>query len=112
MQIELDASNQTLGRLSSKVAAILRGKNLASYNPSELPKNEVILRNIDKMRFTGLKFNQKLYHHYSGYHSGIKSTKLSDLWKTRPEHVIRQMVYRMLPKNRLRDKVIKNLKFK
>lgn len=112
MTIEIDATNQTLGRLSSKVAFVLRGKNLASYQPNEMPKNEVVLRNIEKARFTGLKLENKLYHHYSGFHGGIKSHKLSELWKTKPEYVIRRMVYRMLPKNKLRDKIIKNLKFK
>ena len=112
MTFELDATNQTVGRLASKVASILRGKNLATYEPSELPKNQVLLKNINKIRFTGLKFQDKKYYHYSGYHSGIKATNLSELWETRPEYVIRKTVYNMLPKNKLRDKIIKNLKFR
>ena len=112
MIFELDAKNQTLGRLASKIAFILRGKNLASYIPSELPKNEVILKNIKEVKFTGMKYQDKKYYHYSGYHSGIKARKLSELWESRPEYVIRRVVYNMLPKNKLRDKIIKNLKFK
>lgn len=112
MQYEIDATNQALGRLASKIAFILRGKNLATYQPNELPKNQITLKNIDKIRFTGLKFKDKEYHHYSGYHSGIKTRTLSELWQMRPERVIRQVVYNMLPKNKLRDKIIKNLKFK
>ena len=112
MVFELDATNQTLGRLASKIAIILRGKNLATYEPSKLPKSQVVLKNINKIQFTGLKFQDKKYYHYSGYHSGIKATKLSELWKMRPEYVIRKTVYNMLPKNKLRDKIIKNLNFK
>ena len=110
-KVEIDATNETLGRLSSKIALLLRGKNLPTYEPSELPKNEVVLKNIDKIRFTGLKLENKRYYHYSGYHSGLKTKKLSDLWKDKPQNVIRHTVYRMLPKNKTRDKIIKNLKF-
>ncbi len=108
---EIDATNETLGRLASKIAVALRGKNLVSYKPEVLPKVEVIVKNPEKVRFTGSKFSQKTYYHYSGYHSGIRARKLSELWATRPTHVIRECVYRMLPKNKTRDKIIKNLKF-
>ncbi|OGN06466.1 MAG: 50S ribosomal protein L13 [Candidatus Yanofskybacteria bacterium RIFCSPHIGHO2_02_FULL_38_22b] len=108
---EIDATNQTLGRLASKVAIVLRGKNLPSYEPNKLPENEVIVKNLKGARFTGNKFNQKKYYHYSGYHGGIKARKLSELWESKPEQVLRGMVYNMLPVNRTRDKIIKNLKF-
>jgi large subunit ribosomal protein L13 len=111
-QVTIDATNETLGRLASKIAVLLRGKNMASYQPEVLPEVEVMVKNADKVRFTGSKFNTKTYYHYSGYHSGIRARKLSELWATRPTHVIRECVYRMLPKNKSRDKVIKNLKFK
>ena len=111
MTYELDATNQSLGRLASKVAIILRGKNLASYAPNKLPTNEVVIKNLKNARFTGNKFDQVKYYHYSGYHSGIKARKLSELWETKPQEVFRKMVYTMLPTNRTRDKIIKNLKF-
>lgn len=110
-KFEIDATNETLGRLASKIAVALRGKNLASYKPEVLPKVEVIVKNPEKVRFTGSKFNQKVYYHYSGYHSGIKARNLSELWITKPTHVIKECVYRMLPKNKTRNKIIKNLKF-
>jgi large subunit ribosomal protein L13 len=110
--VEIDATNETLGRLSSKIAVLLRGKNLVSYKPEVLPEVEVKVSNAEKVRFTGSKFANKTYYHYSGYHSGIRARKLSELWETRPTHVIRECVYRMLPKNKTRDKIIKNLKFK
>lgn len=111
MKYEIDATNQTLGRLASKVAFVLRGKNLASYQPNEMPKNEVVLKNIDKIRFTGLKLKNKIYYKYTGYHSGIKAKKLSELWEKKPQFLVRQSIYNMLPKNKLRNKIIKNLKF-
>lgn len=111
-KVEIDATNQTLGRLASKIAVVLRGKDKASYQPEVLPEVEVLVKNADKVRFTGSKFSTKTYYHHSGYHSGIRARKLSELWATRPTHVIRECVYRMLPKNKTRDKIIKNLKFK
>lgn len=108
----VDAANQSFGRVASKVAAILRGKSSPAYQPHILPNVEVKITNLNKIKFTGSKFNQKVYYHYSGYHSGIRARKLSELWATRPEYVMRQSIYRMLPKNKLRDKIIKNLKFK
>ena len=110
-KVELDAKNQTLGRLASRAAVMLRGKDKPSYMPEKLANVEVVVKNLDKVRFTGNKLADKVYYHYSGYHSGIRARKLSELWATRPKYVFREMVYRMLPKNRSRDKIIKNLKF-
>ena len=110
--IEIDATNQTLGRLSSKIAFVLRGKNLPSFQPEVLPQVEVTVTNAEKVKFTGGKLNKKIYYSYSGYHGGIRAKKLSDLWEEKPTHVIKECVYRMLPKNKTRDKIIKNLKFK
>ena len=111
MKYEVDATIQSLGRLATKIATLLRGKNLASYTPNKLPDSMVIVKEIKKAKFTGDKINQKKYHHYSGYHGGIKSRSLKELWATKPEHVLQGMVYRMLPTNRTRDKIIKNLRF-
>ncbi|MDP3792996.1 MAG: 50S ribosomal protein L13 [bacterium] len=111
MKYTVDAKDESLGRLASKIAIVLRGKNLPSYQPNKLPDNEVVVKNLKGAKFTGKKFNQKKYYHYSGYHSGIKARKLSELWESKPEQVLRGMVYTMLPVNRTRDKIIKNLKF-
>ena len=112
MKHTVDATNQSLGRLATQIAGFLRGKNLASYKPNVMPDNIVIVKEIKKAKFTGDKINQKQYHHHSGYHSGIKTRSLKELWVLKPEHVLRGIVYRMLPKNRTRDKIIKNLRFK
>lgn len=111
MQYTINAKNESLGRLASKIAIVLRGKNSVSYTPNKLSGNEVVVKNLKDAKFTGNKFNQKKYYHYSGYHSGIKARKLSELWETKPNEVLRKMVWRMLPINRSRDKIIKNLKF-
>ena len=74
-KVEIDATNETLGRLASKIAVLLRGKNLASYQPEVQPQIEVMIKNADKVRFTGSKLANKTYYHYSGYHSGIRARK-------------------------------------
>lgn len=107
----MDATNESLGRLASKTALILRGKTIPSYTPNKMPETEVVITNLRKAKFTGNKLKQKKYHHYSGYHSGIKTRSLDELWKSKPEHVFREMVLRMLPDNRQRKVIIKNLKF-
>ena len=111
MKYELDATNQSVGRLATKISELLRGKNLASYAPNVIPQSEVIIKNIGKIKFTGAKLQKKVFYHYSGYHGGMKEKKLSELWATKPQFVIRQSVYRMLPKNKMRNKIIKNLKY-
>ncbi len=111
MKYELDATNQTIGRLATQISTLLRGKNLASYAPNIMPRSEVTVKNIDKIKFTGSKFQKKVFYHYSGYHGGLKERKLSGLWAQNPKLVVRKSVYGMLPKNKLRDKIIKNLKF-
>ena len=111
MKYELDATNQTLGRLATKVATLLREKNLPSYTPNKLPESEVVVKNLKNARFTGSKFDDKKYYKFSGYHGGIKARKLSELWDKKPEYLFKGIVYTMLPTNRTRDKIIKNLKF-
>ena len=90
----------------------MRGKHLPSYTPNKMAELDVVVKNLDKAKFTGDKFNQKVYHSYSGYHGGIRTRSLSELWARDPREVLRRVVYRMLPVNRSRDKVIQHLKFK
>ena len=111
MTYRVDATNRSLGRIATEVATLLREKNLASYTPNKLPTSEVVVKNLKNAKFTGSKFTDKKYYHYSGYHGGIKARSLKELWASKPEEVLRKMVYTMLPTNRTRDKIIKNLKF-
>ncbi len=105
----LDAANQSLGRLASRIAVILRGKTHPNYQPYLMPTDKVVVTNINQIKFTGKKLKQKTYYHYSGYPGGLKARKLADVFAKNPQRVLRLAVYRMLARNRLRDKIIKNL---
>ena len=108
----IDATNQSLGRLASKVAVILRGKNNPSYQPNVMPQEKVVVDNIGKIKFTGKKAQQKIYYHYSGYPGGMKARKLETMFEKDPKKVLRLAVYRMLAPNKLRAKIIRNLEIK
>lgn len=110
-KVIVDATNQSLGRLASRIAVLLRGKHLVGYQPNVLPQVEVSVKNLDKVKFTGNKLKGKIYYRYSGYHSGIKSRTLQERWLKNPADVLKYSVYRMLPKNKTRNKIIKNLRF-
>ena len=110
-KVEVDATNQSLGRLASKIATLLRGKHLPGYQPHITPDVEVSVKNLKKVKFTGNKLKGKIYYRYTGYHSGIKSRTLGQRWEKDPAEVLRYSVFRMLPDNKTRRKIIKNLKF-
>ena len=112
MKHELDAANISLGRLASDIAVILRGKNNPNYKPNEMPDETVVINNIRKIKFSGNKYDQKKYFHYSGYPGGLKEKTLGELFEKNPGRVLWLAVYRMLADNRLRDKIIKNLVIK
>ncbi len=104
---DIDATNQSLGRLASRIATVLRGKHTAAFDPSKLAGIDVVVSNLGKAKFTGEKLDQKVYYRHSGYPGGLKERTLGDVWEKRPH-----MVRGMLPKNRLRDRMITHLKFK
>ncbi len=105
----LDATNQSLGRLATKIAVLLRGKTDPKYQPNLLPTMRVTVTNISKIKITGKKLDQKTYYHYSGFPGGMKKKNLGIMMNKNPGWVLRTAVYKMLAKNRLRDKIIKNL---
>jgi len=106
----IDATGKSVGRLATEIAIILRGKNKASYQPHLDKGNEVVVKNISKLKFTGHKFDQKVYYHYSGYPSGLKEKKLSNIFPKNPGDILKRAVWNMLPKNKLREKMFKRLK--
>lgn len=108
----IDATNQSIGRLASKIALILRGKMTPHYKPNVMPQEKVIVENIKKVKFTGKKLDQKVYYHYSGYPGGMKARKLNEMFEKNPGNVLWMAVNRMLAKNRLRSKIMKNLEIK
>ena len=105
----VDGTNQTVGRMCSRIAAVLRGKNKASYTPHVDTGDYVIVTNCEKVVLTGKKLDQKMYDHFTGYPGGLKEEVASSLLKRRPEVIIERAVKGMLPKNRLGRKMIKKL---
>lgn len=105
----VDGTNQTVGRMCSRIAAILRGKNKAYYTPHVDCGDYVIVINADKVVFTGNKMEEKMYQNYSGYPGGLKEEAAKDLIRRRPEVVVERAVKGMLPKNRLGRKMYKKL---
>lgn len=105
----VDASGKTLGRLASMLATRLRGKHKASYTPNVDTGDNIIVLNAGKIRVTGQKLTDKLYHHHTGYMGGIKTTSLEKLLDKHPERAIEFAVKGMLPKNPLGRKMFKKL---
>lgn len=97
----VDAADQTLGRLASQVATVLRGKNKPTYTPSMDTGDYVIIVNADKIKVTGKKLDQKIYYRHSDYVGGMKETTLKELLAKKPEDVIKFAVKGMLPKGPL-----------
>lgn len=106
----VDAEGQTLGRLASSVAAILRGKHKPIYNPAVDCGDFVIVLNADKVAVTGRRLEQKKYYRHSLYIGGLKEISLRDQMQQHPERVIESAVRGMLPKNALGRKMFKKLK--
>lgn len=108
----VDADGKALGRLAVEVAVLLRGKNKATFVPYKDVGDIVVVKNIDKMKFTGNKLENKNYFHFTGYLGNLKKATLKEfLIKKGPKEVLRKAVMGMLTKNTLRDRQIKRLKF-
>ncbi|MEN9369167.1 MAG: hypothetical protein RI952_32 [Bacteroidota bacterium] len=107
--VVIDANAEILGRLSSKIAFILRGKHKANFTPHVDCGDNVIVINADKVRFTGNKFEEKEYVSYTGYPGGQKFISPKDLMAKHPTRVVEKAIRGMLPKNKLGNKVFKNL---
>lgn len=105
----VDGTNQTVGRIASKIAAVLRGKNKSYYTPHVDCGDNVIIINAEKVVFSGNKLEDKIYINFSGYPGGKKEEAAQDLLKRRPEVIMERAVKGMLPKNRLGRKMIKKL---
>lgn len=104
-----NSENFILGRMSSKIAFLLMGKEKSSYAPNKTGENFVIIVNADKLNVSGRKKSDKVYHTFSGYPGGITSRKLEEALKKDSRKVIWNSVYGMLPKNKLRDLMMKKM---
>ncbi len=111
MDFHLDAKDQKLGRLSSQIALILQGKKSVSYNPRLVGQDRVILKNYAKIALTGRKLRDKVYYRHTGYVGHLKETTLEQALARDPKRAIRETVRKMLPKNFLNSKRLKNLIF-
>ncbi|HET6381719.1 MAG TPA: 50S ribosomal protein L13 [candidate division Zixibacteria bacterium] len=106
----VDATDQTLGRLATRVATLLAGKHKPTYSPHLDTGDHVVVVNAEKIRVTGNKLTQKRYYRHSGYPGGLKEESLQALLARKPELVIERAVKGMLPQNRLGRAMIKKLK--
>jgi len=106
----VDAEGQTLGRLATRIADTLRGKDKPEYTPHVDTGDFVVVVNAEKIQVTGNKLDQKRYYRHSGYPGGIRSRTLRDQLERRPAEVIRTAVRGMLPKNRLARQQLTKLK--
>ena len=108
--ILVDANGQNLGRLATKIANILLGKNKPTFTPGVDTGDYVIVVNAERITVTGNKLEDKIYYRHSGYPGGLKQISLKDQLAKHPDRVIRQAVWGMLPHHRLGRQIIKKLK--
>lgn len=106
----VDAKDKVLGRLASKLAYILQGKHLPNYTPHVDQADFIVVINAEKVKLTGKKLEQKVYWRHSGYMGGLKLETAYKLLEKKPEQLIYLAVKGMLPKNRMRKKLLKKLK--
>jgi len=106
----IDAKDQVLGRLATKAARLLIGKDKPSFTPYLDSGDHVVVINADKIKMTGNKVEQKMYYSHSGYPGGLKEVPAKRVRETRPEWVVREAIVGMLPKNKLRARRAKKLR--
>ena len=106
----IDATDQVLGRLATKAASVIRGKNKAIFTPNMDTGDFVIVINADKVRMTGKRELQKTYFRHSGYPGAGRTTSFAEMMEKKPELVIEKAVKGMLPKKRLGRKLVTKLK--
>lgn len=106
---KIDASGKVLGRLSTEVADLLRGKNKVEFLPNILIGDKVIIYNASKIIVTGKKMEQKMYYRHSGYIGNLKSQSMKEIFAKDPSIILRKSIEGMLPKNKLQSKWMINL---
>ena len=106
----VDADGQTLGRLATRVASILAGKESAKYTPFLDTGDHVVVINANKVRLTGMKAESKVYRHYTGFPGGLRSEEFKKRFARKPEQVVQDAIEGMLPKSKLGRAMAKKLK--
>ncbi len=108
--VVVDANEQTLGRVATQIATLLLGKHKPTYTPGVMMGDSVIVVNAAHIVVTGNRLLEKFYYQHSGYPGGLKATSLKDQLRTRPDLVIRQAVWGMIPHNKMGRQLIKKLR--
>jgi large subunit ribosomal protein L13 len=106
----VDATDKILGRLASRIATYLRGKHKPQFTPNVDTGDFIVVINAEKVKLTGKKLDKKIYYHHTGYPGGLKAETARSRLQRKPEQVIMDAVWGMLPKNRLGRKLLKKLK--
>ncbi|MER3406966.1 MAG: 50S ribosomal protein L13 [Patescibacteria group bacterium] len=109
-KIILDAENKSLGRLATEISRYLQGKHRVDYDPSKDFPVYVYIKNLEKAKFTGKKFDQKVFYKHTGYIGHLKEIPLKLLWEKNKLKALQLIASRMLPKNKLRKRRIKRIK--
>jgi large subunit ribosomal protein L13 len=106
----VDANEQILGRIATRIAHILLGKHKPTFTPGVLMGDSVVVINADNIKVTGNRLEEKFYHSHSGYPGGLKSVSLKNQLKNHPDRVIRSAVWGMIPHNKMGRELIKKIK--
>lgn len=107
---EIDASRNSLGRVATQIAHILRGKHKRDFTPHMDAGDFVVVTNVDKLKFTGRKVEQKKYYHHSGYLGGLKTKTLKEMLPVKPEEVLKRAVFSMLDEVKFRKTMMSRMK--
>ncbi len=107
---EIDASKNSLGRIASEIAKVLRGKHKRDFTPHMDMGDFVVATNVDKLKFTGRKIDQKIYFRHSGYLGGLKRTSLKNVLERNPENVLKKAVFSMVDDLKFRKAIMARLK--
>jgi large subunit ribosomal protein L13 len=110
-EYHIDAKNKKLGRMAAEIAGILQGKKSPAYDPAKVGEDKAIVSNVKDLEISGNKAEQKIYYRHTGYVGHLKETKYKDAFAKNPKEVVREAVRRMLPKNFLNARRLKNLIF-
>src|SRR4051812_32438693 len=106
----IDATDQVLGRVATKAATILIGKHRPRYAPFLVSGDHVVIINAEKIKLTGEKLDSKVYRHHTLYPGGLREISARKVFESKPERLLREAVLGMLPKNKLRKRMVKRLK--
>lgn len=108
--VVIDADGQTVGRLATQIASVLKGKHKPTYTPNQPGGDFVVVVNAEKVAFSGRKLDLKVYTRYTGYQGGLRETTAREMLDKHPERVLEHAVWGMLPKTRMGRRLIRRLK--